>query len=563
MVLLGVLFLAVTMVMLRPSPSNFRDTLPDNPGDPALVTWILDHAAHGLFTDPADLFDAPIFWPHKNTFAYSESMLPVAPVYALLRVVSRDPIVALNLLVVAFSVFNLGTTYALAHRILRRRDAALLSAFAFGFTSYVLARQGHPHLMPIGVFPLAYLALLRLLEQPRYWRAVLAGLANAVAMLTALYYGAIWSVCLVLTLLLWALRHRPRVWMRYLGPLVVMTVLTAVFVAPVARQYARADVTRPLSDELSLGPRDLITTPQGSYVYSWLEPHGRNVARIEHTYFPGFVAPLLGCIGLVWLIVVSWRAWRRRDPDLADPKARTLRHDELWTVLAGGVVATILALGPTVLGQPAPFRFFHEHVPGFSGIRATSRLAVPGLLAGALLAGAGFAVLTRSLAPRWRTAAIVAACGVVLLEPAAQMHHHRVDRSDDTMAVYEELDRRDGPVVELPVIVPSVEPVHWPYVEATRMLRSTVDRNPRFNGYSGEFPTDYLERAVVLNTFPSPDSLRLADELGIRFVVLHTTSTGEAGALSEADAEAKLDDLPPGLRAHRFGSAWLVDLQDR
>ena len=45
-------------------------------------------------------------------------------------------------------------------------------------------------------------------------------------------------------------------------------------------------------------------------------------------------------------------------------------------VVSAGAVSLIVAIGPTFLGLPAPFRLLYDFVPGFNGMKAVSRLAV-------------------------------------------------------------------------------------------------------------------------------------------------------------------------------------------
>ena len=46
-----------------------------DPGDPLMVTWVLAWVAHQLPSAPAHIFDANIFYPERNTLAYSETLL--------------------------------------------------------------------------------------------------------------------------------------------------------------------------------------------------------------------------------------------------------------------------------------------------------------------------------------------------------------------------------------------------------------------------------------------------------------------------------------------------------
>ena len=83
-VVLPALFVGMTLLMLRPNPSELANRLPGNTGDPALITWTLSWGAHTLPSHPTSYLNANIFWPHQGTLAYADSMVPLAPAYAAL-----------------------------------------------------------------------------------------------------------------------------------------------------------------------------------------------------------------------------------------------------------------------------------------------------------------------------------------------------------------------------------------------------------------------------------------------------------------------------------------------
>src|SRR5581483_3234824 len=71
---IGVLlfYIVATARMLFPLPLQFADHVRDY-GDPLDDTWVLAWNAHELLNDPANLFNATIFYPYPNSFAFSES----------------------------------------------------------------------------------------------------------------------------------------------------------------------------------------------------------------------------------------------------------------------------------------------------------------------------------------------------------------------------------------------------------------------------------------------------------------------------------------------------------
>jgi hypothetical protein len=113
-------------------------------------------------------------------------------------------------------------------------------------------------------------------------------------------------------------------------------------------------------------------------------------------------------------------------------------------------------------------------------------------------------------------------------------------------------------------------------VEAPREYLARIDDDPRVNGYSGFDPHDYDAGAFILNGFPSTDALALADELGVRYVVIRTDAVGYiepvtkayldqggVGSWDDALALERIGEIPPDRVASvgHFGAAWLVELR--
>ena len=277
-------------------------------------------------------------------------------------------------------------------------------------------------------------------------------------------------------------------------------------------------------------------------------------ASQEHGLYPGISVALLGAVG-----IATWR--RRRDTARADaPGPSTRLHLGLLGV--GAIIGLVLALGPTVLGLPMPFRLFHRFVPGFSGIRVYTRLAVMFLLVLALFAGIGLRRVLASTAHRWAAAGAAAvACVVVLIDLSAPLPYWPFPQDPATLAVYRRLEELPpAPVLQIPMVDAGLHATPWAVIEAPRM-HSTIDFRPRVNGYSARSREGYGEDLVVFNGFPAPASLARAEQLGVRYVVIHVGPTTDLGTLSEADAKQRLDDLPAGLTPERHGAAWLVDLR--
>ncbi len=555
---LPALFTALALLMVRPRPGR----LPDNLGDPALVIWIMSWVGEGIVSQPTRLFDAPMLWPNGSTLVHSDVLAtPALPYWALYQATGSWA-ASLAGVTLLFVVLAEAGAYLLALRVTGRRDAAIVAAVAFAFSGFALGRLPTPHLTSIGILALCLVAFLRLLDQPTLKRGLLLGAAILLTFYASSYYGAIAVLLLALLspamLAIRAVRRAPGT-ARLLAGLAMAAIVAGIGVAPtvLASRRLQDDVAleRPLDPQYDLVARDLVRPVAGSYL--WDRVRDPVPVGYEHQFFPGALAAVLGGAGIV---AVAARVARRRPVGPAD---RPHAGRDLTLLGVAGAVSVSLAAGSAGIGPFAPWKLVHAYVPGFSAIRATSRLAVPALLVGAVFAAVGYAAVTQRLRARrpLAVAALVAAVAVMLFDLSVARSWAPLDTSNARLAVYRALDARPaGPVLELPVPDQRVDPLAWVYTEAPRLVYSTVDWNPRVNGYSGFLPPGYHEDFDAYRRFPEPVAVDRLRARGVRYVVLHVGMVNRYPGLSEGDAADRLGRLPPGATSTREGASYLVDL---
>lgn len=550
------LWILLGLILLQPTPHRLSQTVAGDLGDSMFLTWTLSWGARALSSDPISAFDANIFHPESETLALSDPMLSLALIYGVIEWLTGDSIVALNLLMFGLFVGALAAAHALAMRLFGRGDVALVVAVAACCNSYVFGQQNHPQLQTFGFLSLCFLLLLRAVEHRRVRDGVWLGLSIAAMTLATVYYGLIWVLsAIVVIAVLWLRRSLPSV--RSLIRPGVAAVLTAgVFLAPVARIYQSVDerngLARSYEPDNSLLVRDLITPQHDNWLWgSSLDGINSASAPGEHSYFPGFLVLLLVMVGVAVAAVLLRRG---------SAVTRTgVRLDELVAIVGAGVVAGVLALGPSPWGLKGPFRVLHRFVPGFDSIRVTSRFAVIAFVGGALLVGLAVQYLsdhTPSRLRRWLAPLVVV---IVLVEVGGPMGRVEVPEGD-RLLVYEAIADRDaGVVLELPIYAPP-DGVRWAFVEAPRMYHATTDWNPRVNGYSGSVPREFTTNTQVLSGFPSADAWQLISDLDVHYVILH----GGVEQGFEAFDQATLSDMvavatASGFRATAHGEDWLLE----
>ena len=112
----GLLLLSLGLAVILTYPVAFRlDRVGRlNTGDGRWSIWCVSWVAHALTTNPRGLFDANIFYPHRNTLAYSENNI-VAGVLGI-------------------------PAWLLTHNAFATHNTAMLAAFVLAFLSRLRAR---------------------------------------------------------------------------------------------------------------------------------------------------------------------------------------------------------------------------------------------------------------------------------------------------------------------------------------------------------------------------------------------------------------------------------------
>lgn len=579
--LLLAMWIGLTAVMLQPTPRSLTRTLPNDLGDPSFVIGIMRWGAHALVHSPLDVFDAPFFWPADRTLGFSETFLSVAPVHGILTWLTGSPVTAFNLLTILLFVLSLVATYHLGHWLLGRTDAAITMAAVFTFTSYSLGQQSHLQVLTFGLLPLGILGLFRFLDTGRRRDVTLVVVASAALVYASIYYSLLWSLVgpgLVVFLLATGHRPAPRTWRRGAAAAVIVGLVVLPGLALHADVSAGSGLVRPYEQVDALLWGDLLTPAAGNWLWgSTFDSINSAGVPGDHGFMVGILAYVLGAIGLVVLLRQrgssptpgpTEASVEEGTTTVVAPEGVLDRGRALWALLAAGLGSLLVGLGPEGFGRASPYRVLYKVVPGFDGVRSSSRLAIVALLALAALVGLAVGriaggVERRGSSPR-RVAAVVAVLLAVMMAEVLVTGRTRADAWDapEVRAVYEELESRPGgAVLELPIESPA-RGFAWPFVEAPRLALYAADADhPRVNGYSGHWPPGWLDRTDVLRRYPDPEAAELVEAMGIRYLVVHTASPWESSPVDPMRVEEILDHVPEGATVERHGTAWLVDLR--
>ena len=487
-----ILFTVLTAVMTYPQVFRMMDGVHD-PGDPLLNTWVLSWIAHQLPHAPARLFDANMFYPERNTLAYSELLLIPGIVVAPLFWLNVPPILIYNLVFLSgFALSGVGVAL-LVRRLTGHNGAAILGGIVFAFAPYRIDHYAHLQLQQTQFIPLALWAFHRLLDSGRVRDGVLLGAFVVGQLVTCLYYG-LFLIPYMAVVCGTMLIARRRVVPQRLAAIATAAVIVAVTTLPVARAYltARKVVGERGVGEVAAGSatwRNYLAPSEDNALYGvvfapFMDP--------ERRLFPGFVAVALA-------IVALW-------PPISAPR------------LAYGV-GLLLAFDLSLGLNGLLYRVLYEYVLPFRALRIPARMGIMVSFSLAVLVGYAAARIAGWIrAPRARVAAL-SVIGVLLLAEYASKPLTLWSAPRLPPQAYADIMRdAGGEEAATPVLFEfptgSLEdPVYLYY--------STFHWQNLVNGYSGFSPPSYRSLWYAMQSFPDDGSMSAMREHHTRYLVVH------------------------------------------
>jgi hypothetical protein len=503
-----VFFALMTLVQTWPlATSPARLSRHDN-SDAMLNEWALGWVAHQIVGDPLHLFDANIFFPERNTLAYSEAMLLQGIAGAPLLWAGASTLLVHNVMVLAGFTLTGWATSIVAARWTGSWIAGLTAGIVAAFNAHTLTRLPHLQALHVEFLPLALAAFDSLLREPRVGHAVRLAGWFALQSLASLYL-LVFSVFALAA----AAIVRPREWLgSRFGAVAAHVALAAaigvVLLLPYLQAYWQVHreqgMIRPLRDvEFFMASwTDYLSSPSRIHFNTWSHRVFSGAAL-----FPGFMA-----IALAAIAIGRGIAW-------TDPRARMC--------LAFGLCGLALSFGTKMPG----YAMLYDSLPLLKAVRAVSRFGYLAVLAVAFLAAFGIADLRRRLPVRWWPATAVAMLAIVSLEPLVAPIHFTP--SSGVPAIYESVaSEPDAVVAELPMPGGSA----W-FGNARYMLNSTKHWRKMINGYSGFAPLSFHEHGAALAQFPAPSSIAALQTIGVTHVFVHLDGFS-------AEQRAVLDTAP-------------------
>jgi hypothetical protein len=496
----AVFYFVAALILTVPLSLNPSTSGPFGQPEGLENAWGLSWISHQLLTDPFALFDAGVFHPLPRALVFSEHLFVPGLIALPILTFTNDLVLAVNIVLLIAVVSSALGMYLLTVNLTGSRLAATLAGLFYGFIPYRCAQLHLLQLQFNALLPLALLCLDRFLRTGnRYWAWGFGGLL-ALQALSGSYLAATATVAALFALLT-LVPSRSRAG-RDVLVLVGAVALAITLVFPFAyldfeNQSTRRTEWNPESVEsFSANPATFLASPSRLYRAAgklWLRDSPKDFL------FPGVTLLLLGALGTGVLLA-------RRD-----------RFSHPWSnvscyglILVAGVV---LSFGP----KTPIYVSLYEHIALFRGLEQVTRFGLLMFLSLCVLSGFALAWLFEtSVVERRRTQVAALIAAFFLIESTTAPESIDLLR-DEPPEVYTWLARQsgNGAIVELPYQARQARRLFW---------ARHYNFRPSLGGVSRFVPKSHQWMEVLLERFPSSDSIALLKKLDVRYVIIHLDS---------------------------------------
>lgn len=592
-ILILMFFILLTVMMTYPIAFKMSYAVRDT-GDPLLNTWILAWDINKITSlDFKNLFNANIFYPHKRVLAYSEHMFSNALIALPLLLISKNPILAYNF-VLLFSFVMCGfAMYLLAYYLSENRPGAIAAGVIYAFSPFMFAHLFHVQVISAWGIPLSLLFLHKFFDKERCKDLFLFTLFYLFQVLANGYYAMYLTLFAGLIILYHTIKEKKFLDISFLLKIGLFVVGAAIIITPFFYQYIA------VKKEMGFVRVDVMWADITSYLTT--SPINRLYGKItagfyrpEGELFPGLITFILALIGICSIYHKKYRSiektknrriyyirkifnllillsiticiliiltggfnfsilgFRMKATRLKNPilfitilviirllidkgfRKKTyswipydMENKNIIIYFYILILSFLLTLGPEIhfMGKEiyyGPYLILQKHVPGFDGLRVSSRFFIFVILSMGIFTAIGVKNVLKNI-NRWKRYPIM---GLILILILAEYFSIPVPLSnilvkDSIPEVYRWLVKQHDDIALIELPLPRWEK-EVALIECPRVYYSAYHRKKIFNGFSGYSPPLYDEMMNRIQILSREQNINDFRDLGIRYIILHS-----------------------------------------
>jgi hypothetical protein len=501
------------------------DHIPHKPaGDQLWQASVLDAQLSALLTNPASYLKANFFFGSGNALYGSDLWIGLLALFAPIRLITGNTILAFNLTWHLALVLNAVLMYLAIFRLTHSRWAAIVAGTIFGFGALQINyAQMHFNYAGSWWIPLTFLFSVQFSRTHRwsdFSLAILCMWLQFVTVVTLSYIAGFVLFAFAVVPGLWFGLRSKRLWIP-IQMLVVSTLISLLFLPFIVGYLgfshswdAQRDISEVQNGSLQL--RDYLSPSSRLAWYEALQARFP-VPTGERRAFPGFIPLAAGIAGFVVVFAISFREKRRSratETTVAAPMRQQQPALINYTIASSSLflLAVVLSLGPNwkwhevITDIELPYRFLYDTFPNFQAVRIVARFSLMANFALSVLAALLIASLAKETLHRSSLTSILGflITSAIMVESATvPLNVLPVPQDQDLTTLL--MEAPDGPLLFVPVSSGEEVKRIW--------LTTSAKKGPLVNGYSGAIWPQYWYFRDTTRDVTHQTGIRLLESL--------------------------------------------------
>jgi len=478
------------------------------------LSYIINWNIQALTHYPAKIFQAPFFYPMRDTLAFSDPLFTSSIIALPFVKIFSQPFLAYTVNLILSFILNGFAVYLVIHQLSKNFWASLVSGVLFSFSIGRIDALEHLQVLTMYWIPLGIYFFLKFIRQKKARYAFLIALCFLLQALNTVFLGYVYVFTLGFFTLIYFLKRKitkPQLWLLLKYFTVALAIVAIIFI-PYFRVSQRWQATRSLQDVFagsSYFPEYLYPTHS-----SRLESLAQAI-MVKHPW-PSYLGAAVSILSIL-AIISFFRSRQTRQP----------------AVLAGLAIAgggLVMSFGPyfqllkqkASLPIPLPYWLAYYLIPGFKSMRVPQRWSHLALLGFSILVGLWLASSLKKLKPKLLKILSILIITVVILEIRLPLFTTPVVTQSQIPPVYHWLAQQPSSIVmELPLQT-WVMPLSDLEIERLHFHSFFLKAEHTFvNGYSGFEPPSWGKTMAVFRTSSPDQAIATLNHLGVDLLIVH------------------------------------------
>lgn len=491
-------------------------------GDDLFIAWVMNWNIHSIKSfDLLNLFQANIFYPYSNSLAFSETFLTSSIFTLPIVLFFKSPIVANNFTFILSLTLMGFFSFLLSDYIIKNKLLSILAGVLIIFCPTYLGQADHLQVISIYFVPLSIYFLLRYLKEQKE----ILFIGFLVALILQTYnsffpgYFIFFAAVSILLFFYFKNKHRIRLFVkkRNLVYLILSLLLIVLISIPYFKVSKEFNYVRDIRETIHFAnqPEDFLVASDQSRLQTVLSAlsftkdlEGKGEVKPA---FLGFIFSILSILSTFYFI----KNFKRQNYIVKG-------------LLFASLLGLLLSLGPFLhlarltihkpFPIPLPYTLFYYLIPGFQGIRNSSRFEFLFIIFMAPLIALFLKEKLKNLTERNLISITFIVLVIVEFNPFKYL---TVPLPKDFPKVYAYLSTtpKTTVIAEMPIY-------NWnnPYgaQEFWRIYYSTQDFRKTVNGVSGFSPPPWQNFVVgEFRDFPSDKTIGELKKIGVNLIIVH------------------------------------------